>query len=291
MAQDVDRWMNTLTEDAQTISEDSLDLAGAQYPWIQWVNGDKKLKAAGGALYTGGWFCPADNMFESEPEGWTRGTLTHDNGDETEGWFAQRLTLIPIRSRRCWRVQDAAGVSQFFSWDRYDEAKAVGSPRGKLQVLCLVKGLGDEPMVLTLSGMAGKAFAPGGREASVMNVMRHCIIDPINASLRKAKSKAKMTWRCFWLQAGAPEGEPVFVTVGTGQNTSIVTPPQAIGLRPKMTMQEIYPFYIGREKLDLVNQLYADAEQWANAWEQAAGEPEAATEPVVANVEDADLPF
>ena len=283
----VQEWLDA----AETIDQDSLDLGGAQYPWIQWVHGDKKLRAAGGVLYTGGWFCPADNMPVENPEGWVAGSLSHDAGDDTEGWFAQRITIVPIRSRRCWRVQDAGGASQFFAWDKYDDAKALGNPKGKLQILALVKGLGDEPMVLTLSGTAGRAFQPGGRGQTVMNQMRHCLIDPVNAMLRKHKGKAKFTWRAFWLTTGATD-EPVFETVGTGNATSVVTPPQAIGLKPKMSIDEIQTHYIGREMLELVNGLYTDAEPWAQAWEQIAGEPETEkTAEPVEEVAEEEMPF
>ena len=257
-------------EDANSIDQESLDLGGSSYKWIQWVHGDKKLKTVGGPLYTGGWFCPGDNMPTDEAEGWERGTLTHDNGEETEGWFAQSITVCPIRMRRCWRAQDKGGALKFFSWDKYDDAAALGHPSGKLQVLCIVKGLSDAPMVLTLSGTAGKAFAPGGRGDSVMNAFRRCVIDPTNALVRKAKSKAKFTWRAFWLTAGATD-EPNFTQVGQGDQTSIVTPPQALGLINKPTPAQLKAFYIGRDLLAEMNGHYVETETWANAWAEMDG--------------------
>ena len=121
-------------------------------------------------------------------------------------------------------------------------------------------------MVLTLSGSAAKAFSPGGRGESVMNAFRRAVIDPANALLLKAKSKARFTWRAFWLTAGADE-TPNYVKIERGAESWLITPPRALGLISEPSAEQLHDLYVGRELLALMNAHYDASRGWAEAWE------------------------
>ena len=127
-------WVDYVNE----VDQSTVEQQGVRYPYIQWVNGNPQLKALGGVPAMGGWFMPAEQAPNDEMQGWIKNVLTHSTGAETEGWFREVLTFAPIRSRRCWRV-NAAGRSQMYPWNQYDEALKAGHPAGKLQVLAIVK--------------------------------------------------------------------------------------------------------------------------------------------------------
>ena len=100
-------------DDAETIDQETLDLAGPSYPWIQWVHGDPAFSNVGGVPYSGGWFCPEANMPPGEAPAWERGALAHNDGTSTRGWYAAAITLCPIRMRRCWRLRTDGGYQRF----------------------------------------------------------------------------------------------------------------------------------------------------------------------------------
>ena len=78
------------------------------------------------------------------------------------------------------------------------------------------------------------------------------------------------------------KGEPVFTEVGKDTATSRVVLPAALGLPAKWTDVDLGAFYVGKELLATVNDLWAEAEtNWSHAWdvivtEVTAAEAEAA---------------
>jgi hypothetical protein len=221
--------------------------------------------------------------------GWTRGTLDHENGDSTEGWFQKSLTVAVLRWRRCWRV-GMNGNSRRFPWDAYEEAKLIGNPSGRLQVLAMFAG--DElPTVLTLSGTAARAFSPSRQGTSVMNDLQRFVLLPANKLARSKGKNLAWPWRAFWLTVGPAtdaKGTPVFSTVGQGNATSQVTPPVALGLNDKLTPEQIGKLFVGGANLKLFNETYADTQAWAAAWDAAAAPAQQAT---VSEQELEEIPF
>lgn len=259
-------WIDQVDQVDQT----TLDQGAPTFPFVQWCNGKPPLKQLGGVPYTGGWFMPAtqQQVDDEQMTGWTRGELTHENGDSTEGWFQRTLTVAVLRWRRCWRV-GMNGNSRRFPWNAYDEAKAVGNPSGRLQVLAMFPG--DElPTVLTLSGTAARAFAPSRQGASVLNDLQRYVLLPANKLTRARGRTGAWPWRAFWVTVGPAtdaKGAPVFSTVGQGNATSQVTLPTALGLHDKLSAEELGRMFVGSKNLTLFNEAYADSAAWASAWD------------------------
>jgi len=276
-------WLDTAAE----IDQSTVETEQVGYPYVQWVNGDKRLKAAGGVPYTGGWALPVANIDAEALPGWTRGELTHDNGT-TDVWFKRDISVAVIRTRKAWAVFDGQ-ATRLFPWNQYDEAKAAGKPRGKLQVLCYIKGLEEQgPHMLTLRGSFARAFTEG-----VGASFAKYVIAPVNKENARRGVKAKFPMRAFWLTVGPDRdtnGEPRFTEVGSKPNSSLVVLPVALGLSDKLTMQDIGKLFVGKDVLTVATLAYMEAEQWATALEQAQPVAEAAAEPVAASG-DEPIPF
>lgn len=262
----VNEWLN----DIETIDQETVEQVGAKYPYIQWVHGNAQFKQLKNLAWTGGWFFPAGQVDDAAlmAAGWQPFTLSHKGGGETEGYAMRDVTVAMLHTRHAWVVQDG-DRAQFYPWNQYDTAKAAGKPRGKTQVLCVLKGLEDlGPVVLTMRGAVGQAFSDS--RTGVVAEFNRKAIQPANIIAAKAKIKAKWAFRAFWLTVGPKrngDGSPAFDTVGTGAESSPVTLPVALGLAEKATENDVRAAYVGRELLEQLNTLRDETADWAAAWD------------------------
>lgn len=272
MANNSQEWLDA----AQTVDQETVEVSGPEYPFIQWVNGKPSLKQAGGVVYTGGWFLPASQASEP-PDGWTPGALVHDNGQETPGYFRRDITVAVIRMRRRWLVYENA-TSSSYPWDDYKTASTVaarggGKATGHTQALCIVKGLEHlGPVVLTMKGTVSAAFTGSRGKDGVLSRFNNLVIREANNINARRGVPNKFPYRAFWLAVGPKrddKGNPVFDEVGTRPNSSMVTLPTALGLADKLPAGELAKMFVGKEALAEFTQHYTAAETWANAWNQA----------------------
>lgn len=278
--------------DVLGIDQNSVEQSGPQYPLIQWHYGNPSMKKIGGMDYAGGFFIKGDAIDEetATAAGWQKTTWTHDAGSEEEGFYRRDIAVSAINLRKRWEVVSDY-QRRYFAWDKYDDAKAAGKARGRTQVLVVVKGLESiGPMVISFGGMAGVAFEGNRQSLGALTLFAQTVITAANkASESAAKAKgvppAKWPNRAFWLPVGAArdaKGEPVFTEVGKDKNTKRVVLPAALGLPAKWTDVDLGAFYVGKELLATVNDLWAEAEtNWSHAWdvivtEVTAAEAEAA---------------
>jgi hypothetical protein len=172
------------------------------------------------------------------------------------------------------------GPRRVFPWDKYDAAKAAGNgsgAHGRNQYLVLVKGLEElGPFVLTMKGAASKAFESFRDANAVLSRFANTVIRAANAASDAAAKKAnkpagkKWAYRAFWLPVGAArddKGEPVYIEVGKPPKTSKLVLPVALGLPDKAEQVDIKRFFVGKELLTTVNDLYDAAAEWRTAWE------------------------
>ena len=269
-------------DEVDNVDQSTVDTEGPQYPFAQWVHGDKRLKAIGGVPYTGGWFMNDSQGITAEDlTDWTAGELNHEQGEATPGFFARDLTVAVIRSRRCWRVRDG-DQTRLFAWEEYERAQQAAAGKsglsGRLQVLTAIQGLEHlGSIVLTMGGSVSRAFAPGKSGDSVMNVFARTIITPANTLVRKRAPKGvkpkAWPYRAFWLTVGPgrdAQGAPIYTTVGEGSATSTVSLPVALGLADKLSDAELGTRFVGRDNLDQFSAWYAEAEEWAHLWDAEA---------------------
>ena len=261
------------------IDQSTVEGGGPRFPIIQWCSGDQKAKKIGGMDYTGGFFVK-DGAIDAElltANGWSKTTMTHADGSETEGYTRREMAVSVIAYRQRWEVKTNGAPAQVFPWSKYEDAKQVGRPSGKTQVLVLVKGLeGIGPVVLTFTGTRAVSFLGSNKSSGALTKFAQTVIAAANfasdAAAKKAGKPAGKHWpyRCFWLPVGAnraANGDPLFSEVGAGKDVSHVVLPVALGLPDKPDQVELKKFYVGPDVMAMVNDLYAANEDWRTAWE------------------------
>lgn len=265
------------------IDQSSVERNEAEYPTIQWHRGDPKMKKYGGMDYQGGWFIAesqAPFIAESQAPadltafGWQKVTWTHDNGDETDGYYIRELTISVIRDRQRWEVFEN-NTRSIFAWKDYDSAKAVGRASGRSHTLVLIKGMEAlGPFVLTLRGLAGVYFFNRKNSPkSALGTFDSIVVRAGNDAVKRSGRKGLMPRRAFWLTVGASrnaDGSPLFIEVGSGKDTSTMVVPQALGLPDKAEQVNVAEYFVGRDLLNQASQLWNEANDWAKAWDDIA---------------------
>ena len=292
-----DQVLDQFLDDVDSVDQSTIDTNEIQFPVIQWSYGDPKLKQYGRNLgYTGGWFI-AETMAPGDltPFGWTKTALAHDDGNTTDGYYTEQMTLLVIRDRQRWEVNNERERRTLnFSWRDYEKAKAVGSPRGRSHVLVLIKGLEQfGAFCLTLRGTAGLHFNGSQKVKGVLTSFDATVMRAANEALKKAGKKNLMPRRAFWLTVGIQTDankNPVFTKVGEGDKSKQVVLPVAVGLPEKHDQVDLKSLYVGRQMLDETERIYKDADPWAAAWvdikpgSSAGNEVETATATVAGGV-------
>lgn len=249
------------------IDQETVENDGPQYPVVQWHYGNLKSKKVGGMDYQGGFFISEEMAPADLTEyGWEKTSWVHDSGDETEGFHARDLELSVINSRKRWEVQGGDGRRYNFAWTDYDKAKEQGNPSSRTHFLVIIKGMEElGPFVLTLKGSAGMHFEGTRTVTGALTKFSRTAI----AAANKLTKKGRWPYRAFWLKVGADrtdDGTPNFTKVGSGDKSSNVVIPVALGLPDKPEKVDLNAMYVGDETLALVNELYTDNTEWAAAW-------------------------
>jgi hypothetical protein len=285
-----------------TIDQESVDDIGPQYPIIQWHYGDQKMKKAGGMDYFGGWFIPEEHADAGAmtAAGWQATSWTHDDGSETNGFWMPKITVSVVAIRKRWEVYQATGGRQAFAWKDYDAAKLTGRPSGRTQVLVIVKDLEAQgPFVLTMKGMSAMHFEGTRNTAGALTAFSRSVLRAANMASDAAAKKngvkgsaKRWPYRAFWLTvAAALDGQaPAFTQVGSGNNTTYVVLPVTEGVPEKPEQVKLSEHFVGKELLETVNALWAEAEEtWTHAWDnleaQGSGEASGETETAAATQE------
>ncbi len=261
---------------AEEVDQETVEEEGAQYPFIQWVNGAPTEKRGGGVPYTGGWFMQGEQVDDDEIPGWEAGELIHSNGSSTPGFFRRDLRVAILHWRRCWRVRLTEDKIQNYPWSQYDEASKIARPTGRVQVLVMIQGLEQMgPVVLTMKGSTSQSFS----KHALANFRKN-LMDVANSMIRKSGRDNKLPFRAFWLELGPErkdDGTPEFTKVGEGANSSLVTLIAALGLDERLTQAELSQHFVGRETLAEFSRLWVETESWAHAWEQFEAQPDDST--------------
>jgi len=261
------------------IDQESVEQTGARFPIVQWCSGDQKMKKAGGMEWFGGFFVK-DGAIDAETltaNGWTKTTMTHANGSESEGYTRREMAVSVIAIRQRWEVKTNGSPAQIFAWTAYKDAQDVGRPSGKAQILVLVKGLeAIGPVVLTFSGTRAVSFIGSNKASGALTKFSQTVITAANQASDNAAKKAgkpagkHWPYRSFWLPVGANrdgKGDPLFSEVGVGKDVSHVVLPVALGLPDKAEQVDLKKFYIGSDLLNTVNDLYTANTDWRTAWD------------------------
>jgi hypothetical protein len=229
-------------------------VAQVAYPYIQWIHGNPALKQVNKVLASGGWMLPTDQV--GAIDGVQPVEVAHKNGASTEAYLVGELGLAVLATRFTW----------FFYRDgrvEYLREYADGA-RGKLQALALVKVVSEaEPLMVTLSGMASKAFS---------ECLKRFRKEVLGAA--RALTKKPYPDYTFWMRIRA--GEPT--KVGTGNATSVVTPPTpawdtALLKDQSKRSEYLSTLFVGPEVLAAAQAAWSAAQTWREVRRQEGAAP------------------
>lgn len=272
----------------KNINQDTVEQDGSRYPNISFHNGDPAQKKAGGVSYQGGWFIAEDNApADMTLYGWEKDSFVSRSGEEITGYWAPTIAVSIICGRKRWIAN-----GQSFAWTEYEKAKeAGGTPRGHQQYLVLLKGAEElGPFVIGLKGHAGMCFG-GSRQYSSTGVLS-CFNRTVIAAANAMTKPQKWPFRAFWLTATSAKdgkGNPVFSEVGSAGASSKVVLPVPTGLPEKAAEVNLDEYYVGDDVLSQVNQLFEEAQPWAQAWTSFNGKAAPGKEEVTEEATEEDL--
>lgn len=246
------------------------------YPVVQWVNGQPSAKQVGGVSYTGGWFMSAENApkhGDEAPEKWAEYELVHRDGSSTDGFATEGLQVAVIAMRQRWEVY-GSGQRQVFPWSQYEKAKGYGNPRGRLHMLCGIRGMEHQgQFLITMSGMTAASVTKRG---GVLQRFDSTVVYEANLQLHRHAMESGDTpqraprW-LFWMpicsQRKAGDFKvPVFSTVGKGQNTSQVTYPTLFGIPEDHESVDLGKLFVGNDNKELFTEWAVSAAAWVEEW-------------------------
>ena len=257
---------NHFLDDLDIVDQTTIEASGPAYPVAQWLHGDPKLAAAGGVAHTGGIILPGKYLDDSiaPAPGWARATVAFSSGKSEAVLAAQKPRLAVIRTRFRWFVV-YNGVTTYYPRAGY---QADSGMRGHVQALCGVHGF-DQPIVVTFKGKASQEFERLVRDFSqkVQEAAHRVTREKGNGS-GLANAQNKFPRFAFYMRlAPGPH-----VKVGQKGQESIITPP-VLELPSVIGEDYLSKIYVGRDKLQDLQQQYHDAAEWSTAWDRPGAEP------------------
>lgn len=235
----------------------------AHLPVLGWRNGNKQAKTAGF------WYVKTDGVPEPTTDNWQESSV-YDN--ET-GYVATTARLLPLMKRQQAFLESEDGYKTWLSEWRQ-------GARIQTQILCLVEGFGNEPIIVSLKGLAGKAFT-----------MKGGILDQHSRFVKAVNAETKRTFNqwAFWMPVSTLvdlTGKTMYQDTGF---KSFTTPPMFVGYDPNNLKATILDRFVGKDVYEIATALYQQyhAEGWHTA-KRGNHEPDPTTYAPVATTADAD---
>lgn len=232
-------------QNARFNEENSIKLARL---FIQWRRGDLTNKDE--RLKRGCWQFMADQWQPIIGNKMDIVQCVHAGGEVKPSYLFGMLHIAVLSYQKLWTVEEGGEV-RYLGKGEYQ-----AGARGKFRIFGLVKELlelgYDQPVILTTSGLNSKSMGDG------VLVHRNSVV----ATASKI-AKAAFPMYTFWLPVGAGEKQ---VT----RNNQYVTPPE-----PKLgtiTQELLETLFVGQDVIDLAEQYFAEAQEWAKPPQPVAGD-------------------
>lgn len=245
----------------------------APLPYVQWYNGQGKAFAKlSPVIATGGWELPADVWGAQLSDTHEVVEVPHGNGATVQAFMFPLLHISYINSRFSWYIRQNGQTTYMNDYQP--------GATSRLNVYCVIKELGNFPVMLTLKGMVSKAFSHARKQH--LNTV-------IKAASMVGKARGYPGYM-FWMPVMAGPSE----MVGSEGNQSAITPPvpawDVAGLNDKKTMAKILTdLYVGDDLRGLIkDELYAQSEAWKERFNQPVEPQQPAVEMVTVNPNEDD---
>lgn len=222
-------------------------------PFAQWRRGD--LTSQDERLSKGCWQLTEEQWGAIVGKKIDLVNCVHSGGVVLPSYVLGTIHVNVLAYQKLWWIQDG-DQTRYLSKGEYQ-----AGARGKFRIFGLIKelvALGyDQPAVITSSGLNSKALG------DAVLVHKNSVV----AAASKIAKRA-MPLYSFWLPIGAGEKQAT-------RNGQYVTPPE-----PKLgaiTQELLESLYIGQDLIDIAEQYFAEAQEWAKPPQPVAsdnGRPE-----------------
>jgi len=247
-------------------------------PYVYWVNGNARLRAAGGVQYFGGWATDQEAMLEAgqdrglteQPAGWNAEEIITEAQKTLKVFTSRGAFVAPIDIRHSWFMKEAGEnarrASQYFPGSRQH-----------IQALVFLAGkFKGEPM----KPWGPAVLSAKGYQAGYLNKSFQTWASKISA-VRKRVAPKIPAW-CFYMALGTFGNDVKVVKVGKGTNEKPITPIN-VYVPEALTDAQLEGLFVGKENAHLMAGLKLDAADWLVAWaNRGEGEGSGSVEPSIA---------
>lgn len=232
--------------DWESVDPDAQEAEELRLPRVTWYNGNSKMKAAGGIIYTGGMTARRESLGENvEIQHWAIGSF------EAEGKTIETLenanpVILPIRYRRRWAKFDGNTCQHWFPiTGQYEEGYKI-----QVEIAGFIKGH-DAPVRFDLRGHASTA---------ILDAMRDHAAKLVSIANKNAPQGKALPSYAFWLRLKPGKHE----MVGKGKQSE-ATLPQLL-LPSEVNADYVRNLYVGRDMLVLSQAFFHELDGWAKEW-------------------------
>ena len=227
------------------------------FPTLVWISGKPGM---GGWRESGAFFISDDQGINVYGKDWKKTDYITPTGVAVPGFYNPTIVTTVIRVRRAWFVK-IDGEDTRFAWDEYKRAKRFDSPRGKIQIVMAVDGL-DGLVQLSVKGfLSAHAVERGGWG----ELARRYIYGPA-VKVMKLPADTRLPSLCFKIKLGGGTGDKRYLTVGTGDKKSVITPIFLLEPTEPVTEKTIAPYVVTKLLREQYEQTYRDCDEWVNSW-------------------------
>jgi len=233
------------------VDETAQEAEELRLPRVTWYNGNTKMKAAGGIVYTGGMTCRRESLGDDvEIPHWTIGSFDAD-GKTIETLENTYPVIAVVRHRRRWAKFNGNTCEEWYPiTDEYRDGFKI-----QVEAAGFIKGY-DSPVRFDLKGHASSGLLDAMRDHSAK------IVSFANKSAPQGKSLPSYA---FWLRLKPGKHQ----MVGKGKQSEATLPELLID--KEIADAYVRSLYVGKEQMLRFQQFFHELDGWSREWSSAGG--------------------
>lgn len=232
------------------VDETAQEAEELRLPRVTWYNGNSKMKAAGGIVYTGGMTCRRESLGDDVAiPNWTVGSFEAD-GKTIETLENTYPVIAVVRYRRRWAKFNGNTCEEWYPiTGEYRDGFKI-----QIEAAGFIKGY-DLPVRFDLKGHASSGLLDAMRDHSTK------IVSVANKSAPQGKSLPSYA---FWLRL-KPGNHHL---VGKGKQSEATLPELLID--KEITDDYVRRLYVGKDQMIHFQQFFHELDGWSKEWNSTA---------------------
>lgn len=228
------------------VDENAQEAEELRLPRVTWYNGNSKMKAAGGIIYTGGMTARRESLGENvEIPNWTLGSFDAE-GKTIETLENTYPVITVIRYRRRWAKFNGNTCEHWYPiTGEYQDGYKI-----QIEAAGFIKGF-DSPVRFDLRGHASTAL---------LDAMRDHAGKIVSVANRNAPQGKSLPAYAFWLRLKPGKHQ----MVGKGKQSEATLPELLIDR--EITDEYVRALYLGKDAMIRSQQFFHELDSWAAEW-------------------------